>query len=93
MRVSEKYLSADLETLRHGGQEAIALFIKVSRRVHERGTDDALKDWITIAAPALPEAERGEVLLWLMSAFLDVSYELQVRPGSIGVRKPPETIH
>jgi hypothetical protein len=74
MLIKEMHLQSDLEILRHGGKEAIAVFMKISKCLLASDTDDALKSWITIAAPALPEAERGEILLFLMSAFLHVSH-------------------
>jgi len=91
MAIREKDFQSDLETIRHGGQDAIAIFVKMSRALHDSGTDEDLKNWITIAAPALPEAERGEVLLMLMNAFLHESTEIPVRILSAG--DPTSTIH
>ena len=38
----------------------------MSKRLHQRGEKGALQDWVTVAAPALPEKERNEVLVMLM---------------------------
>jgi len=65
MAIPESLLQSDLEILRHGGHEAIALFLDVCRRLHQAGGDESLKNWITVAAPVLPEAERAEVLTFL----------------------------
>ena len=80
--LTEELVLADLATLSHGGQQAIALFLKMSRRLHEQGAKDAMQDWITIAAPALPEKERNEVLVMLMYSFLFSNCQAQARVGS-----------
>ena len=76
MRITEKRLRSDLDVLNHGGQEAINLFLEMGRRLHETGNHDALRDWIVLAAPALPEAERNEVMVLLMYGFLHMNYEV-----------------
>jgi hypothetical protein len=91
MALREKDFQSGLETLRHGGHDAIAIFVKMSRALHESGTDEDLRNWITIAAPALPEAERGEVLLMLMNAFLHASTDIPVR--ILRARDPARTVH
>jgi hypothetical protein len=68
--LTKELISMDLDALSHGGKEAITLFMEMSRRLDEEGAKDALQDWITIAAPALPEKERNEVLLMLMCSHL-----------------------
>ena len=55
MILTEERLRSDLEVLNHGGEEAIALFLEMSALFMETGHPDALRDWIVIAAPALPE--------------------------------------
>jgi hypothetical protein len=60
----------DLAVLNHGGQEAISLFLEMSRRLHEAGNMEGLRGWITLAAPALPEKERAEVMVLLMYGYL-----------------------
>ena len=79
MAISEELLRSDLEVLNHGGEEAITLFLEMSRRLHETGSPDALRSWITLAAPALPEGERAEVMTLLMYGYLYVNYELAKR--------------
>ena len=75
MQITEKRLRSDLAILNHGGQEAISLFLEMSKRLHETGNPEALRDWIVLAAPALPEAERNEVMVLLMYGFLYMNYE------------------
>jgi hypothetical protein len=70
MILTEERLRSDLEVLNHGGEEAIALFLAMGALLMETGHPDALRDWIVIAAPALPERERGEVMILLMQACL-----------------------
>ena len=79
MKITEELLKNDLFVLNHGGQEAIFLFMEMSRRYHESGGADAVKNWITLAAPALPEAERGEVMVLLMYGYLFMHYEIAQR--------------
>ena len=76
MQITEKRLRSDLDVLNHGGQEAIILFLEMSRRLHETGNPDALRDWIVLAAPALPEAERSEVMVLLMYGFLYMEHAI-----------------
>jgi hypothetical protein len=76
---TEDLLRSDLDVLNHGGQEAISLFLEMSRRLHETGQVEALHDWITVAAPALPERERGEVMTLLMYGYLYMNYQIQPR--------------
>jgi hypothetical protein len=70
MTLTEELIWQDLETLRHGGEQAISLFLEMCERLHEAGQEEALRNWITVAAPALPEAERSEVLTLLVSSHL-----------------------
>lgn len=70
MKISEDLLLNDLAVLGHGGQEAISLFLEMAKRFHETGSHEALRDWIAIATPALPEKERAEVIMMLMAGFL-----------------------
>jgi hypothetical protein len=79
MKITEDVLRTDLAVLNHGGQEAISLFLEMSRRMHEAGQPDALRDWIIVAAPALPEKERGELIVLLMYGYLYLSYQLAER--------------
>lgn len=77
MKMTEQLLRTDLEVLRHGGREAVSLFLEISKRFHEAGQVDALSDWITIAAPALPEKERGEIMTFLMCGYLNMDSQVQ----------------
>ena len=67
MTLTQEMLEKDLELLRHGGAEATTLFLEMARRMH-RPADDALQHWLTLALPALPERERAEVVLMLMTS-------------------------
>ena len=74
MDIPEKLQQADLETLRSGGREAISLFLDTSQRLHELELTEGLRNWVVLAAPALPDAERAEVMVLLMYAFLYMHY-------------------
>lgn len=83
MKITEELLCTDLAVLNHGGPEAISLFLEMSRRLHETGQADALRDWIVVAAPALPEKERGEVIVLLMYGYLYLNYQTAERGDRI----------
>jgi hypothetical protein len=80
--LTEGVIMTGLETLSHGGEEAITLFMEMSKQLHEAGAKDALQDWVTIAAPALPEKERNDVLVMLMCSHLVLGRQTQARIGS-----------
>ena len=69
MKLTEELLRTDLAMLNHGGPEAVSLFLEISRRLHAVGATEALRDWIVVAAPQLPEKERGEVIVLLMTGY------------------------
>jgi hypothetical protein len=81
-KFTEELITMHLETLSHGGEQAIALFLELSKHIHEHGAEDGLQDWVTIAAPALPEKERNEVLVILMCShlYLDSQAETEEDP-------------
>jgi len=83
MKITEELLRTDLALLNHGGPEAISLFLEMSRRLHEAGQADALRDWIVVAAPALPEKERGELIALLMSGYLYLSCHVAERDDRV----------
>jgi hypothetical protein len=66
MIITEERLCLVLDVLRHGGEEAISLFLKMSMRLYQTAHPDALRDWITVATPVLPEKERNEVMIMLI---------------------------
>ena len=88
--LTEELIMTNLTTLSHGGKEATSLFLKMSKRLHEEGAKDALQDWITIAAPALPEKERNEVLVMLMCSHLFLDCQKQ---SQMGLRAPSPSLH
>jgi hypothetical protein len=61
-------LARNIELMRHGGKEGTDLFLRSAREILEFSGDGALQDWITLAAPALPEKERTVVLAALISS-------------------------
>jgi hypothetical protein len=67
MALTEEKLTRSIETLRHGGSEAIVLFMGIGERLYEEGGEEELLSWVTIAAPALPEHERIEIVTVLVS--------------------------
>jgi len=88
--LTEELIVRNLDTLRHGGKEAISLFVKMCKRLHEEGARGALWDWVTIAAPALPEKERNEVLVMMICSH---SYLNWRTPDRSGARAPAPTLH
>lgn len=88
--ITEELILANLDTLSHGGKEAIILFMEMCERLYDEGKKGALQDWITIAAPALPEKERNEVLLMLMCSHLYLFYQSQAQFGPEAL---PPTLH
>jgi hypothetical protein len=80
--LTEELIMKNLDTLSHGGKGAIVLFIDMCKRLHEQGAKGALEDWVTIAAPALPEKERNEVLVMLMGSHSYLNWRTPVRFGA-----------
>jgi hypothetical protein len=80
--LTEELIVMDLKTLNHGGVQAVTLFLNMSKRLYEEGAKGALQDWVTIAAPALPEKERNEVLVMLMCSLLFLDRQSQMQIGS-----------
>jgi hypothetical protein len=76
-KFTEELITMHLEILSHGGKEAITLFLELSKHIHQHGAEDGLQDWVTIAAPALPEKERNEVLVMLMCSHLYLGSQVQ----------------
>lgn len=75
MKLTEELLRTDLAMLNHGGPEAISLFLEMSRKLHEEGHAQELRDWIVVATPQLPEKERGELIVLLMHGYLCLTYQ------------------
>jgi hypothetical protein len=82
-KFTEELITMHLETLSHGGKEAINLFLELSRQIHQHWAQDGLQDWVTIAAPALPEKERNEVLVLLMCSHLYLDSQSQPQVDSL----------
>ena len=80
--LTEDVIMTGLDTLNHGGEEAITLYMEMSKQLHEAGAKDALQDWVTIAAPALPKKERNNVLVMLMCSHLVLDRQTKAPPGS-----------
>jgi hypothetical protein len=80
--LTEALIMSCIGMLRHGGSDAVTLFMEMSKRLHERGEKGALQDWLTVAAPALPEKERNEVLVMLMCSHLFLDCQAQAKMGS-----------
>jgi len=75
MQIPDKLQKADFKTLRSGGREAISLFLETSQRLHEMGLAEGLQNWVKLATPVLPDAERAEVMVLLMYGFLYMHYQ------------------
>jgi hypothetical protein len=67
MGLTEEKLKKGIEMLRHGGSEAIALFMEISESLYDADGEEALQNWVTVAAPVLPEQERIEIVTVLLS--------------------------
>ena len=80
--LTENHIVMDLKTLNHGGIQAVTLFMNMSERLHAAGGNDALQDWITIAAPSLPEKERNEILMMLMCSHLFLGSQTRTQKNS-----------
>ena len=80
--LTRELITMDLDVLSHGGKEAITLFMEMSKRLDQEGENDALQNWITIAAPALPEKERNEVLVMLMCSHLYLNRRARARSST-----------
>ena len=87
---TEELIIRHLEILSHGGREAIDLFVELAKHIHRHAAADGLQDWITIAAPALPEKERNEVLLMLMCSHLAFDGEAE---ALMKLCAPASTVH
>jgi hypothetical protein len=82
MTITDARLLEALETLRHGGEDAVRLFLEMGRRCFESGGQEFLNNWIEVAAPALPEAERNSIFKGLMAdlygdedAYIETKYQ------------------
>jgi hypothetical protein len=75
MNPTEELIQADLETLKNGGAPATHLFMNMCKRLHSMGADDALQNWVALGMEFLPEADRAEVVLFLVTAHLPPRYD------------------
>ncbi|MFO3797903.1 MAG: hypothetical protein ACK8QZ_11590 [Anaerolineales bacterium] len=69
-KVSDDELAGALEILRHGGRDSVDHFTEVARVLFSQGGPEQLRDWVSVAAPALPEWERNEIISILMQIML-----------------------
>ena len=51
------------------------LFLETSQRLHEMGLAEGLQNWVKLATPELPDADRAEVMVLLMYGFLYMHYQ------------------
>jgi len=84
MGLTEEKLKRDIKTLRHGGTEAMALFIAIGERLYEESGEEGLQSWVTIAAHVLPEQERTEIVTVLLSELFRTCNCVQSEPTEIG---------
>jgi hypothetical protein len=68
MRISSNQLRYDLDVLRHGGAEGVGHFREVGQECFYEGGQELLNDWIALAAPALPAADRHAGIGALMNS-------------------------
>lgn len=71
MRISDKKLLHDLKVLRHGGDDAVHLFLEMGKQCFDKGGTECLHNWVSVASPALPEADRHVVLTSVMRVLFD----------------------
>jgi hypothetical protein len=69
-----------MERLAEGGGGALLLLIEVGKQMHDRGGEMALKDWVRVALPMLPEPDRAELVSMLMGKLLE-TFEVEVESG------------
>jgi hypothetical protein len=88
MHLAPDQLQRDIETLRHGGSEAMELFLEISEQLYDEGGEEALENWVTLAAPALPEDDRSGLVASLLSELFGIyDTESHREPG------PPPTLN
>lgn len=68
-----------LETIRHGGLEAVFLFVDMARNLYEKGNDQRLSNWVGLAVAAIPDADRSAALTHLLRAFARKSAKPHLR--------------
>jgi hypothetical protein len=68
MTISNKPMRCDLDVLRHGGAEGVSHFLEMGKACFYKGGQELLNDWIALAAPALPVADRHAGIGALMSS-------------------------
>lgn len=68
MIISAEQITHDLKVLRHGGAEAVVLFMDLARRCFEQGGPSSMAHWVALALPALPEADRNVTMTLLLRA-------------------------
>ncbi len=71
--ISADQLNRYLEILGQGGGDALALFTDVGRLLYEATGDEGLVNWVTAAAPALPEDDRNKLIMALMRVIFEES--------------------
>jgi hypothetical protein len=67
-----------LDTLRMGGSGAVTAFVENCLSIHETGGGDAVSQWVAVALPALPEAERAALVTLLVDSLVtnyDIEFE------------------
>jgi hypothetical protein len=57
-----------LETIRHGGLEAVFLFVDLARTFYENGEEERVSNWVGIAVAAIPDADRPAAITQLLRA-------------------------
>ena len=92
MTISNTPLRCDLEALRHGGAEGVGHFLEMGKECFYKGGQELLNDWIALAAPALPAADRHAGIGALMSSLFadeDVAEDAgDERHSPLGLRRP-----
>jgi hypothetical protein len=75
-----------VDLLRMGGLGAVTAFIENCVSIHEADGADAVGQWIAVALPLLPEAERAALVATLVDSLLS-EYEIEFE------RYPSNEVH
>jgi hypothetical protein len=72
-----------MELLRMGGSGAITAFVKNCASIHEASGADTVSQWIAVALPLLPEAERAALVTLLVDSLLtNCEIEFEAYPST-----------
>lgn len=68
-----------LETLSAGGEEAVRVFLEISRQALEKSDSEHLNNWVTVAVPAMREAALHSMICGLLRSLFATAHVLTVQ--------------